>query len=102
MSPIKPYCEKMCAHLDAYHDDDLSPFLRSVVSKHLQSCASCRREYTVLQMTIEAVAQKRSPDVPPRLLKKVIRDLTRGGHGGSTVPRELLDPKLLDGLQGST
>lgn len=99
MSPIKPYCEKLRRHFDAYNDDCLSPFLRGVVEKHLQSCAPCRREYTLLQLAIEAVRQKPAPDVPPKLLRKIIKDLSEPGEGGSAIPKELVDPNWLDGLQ---
>jgi anti-sigma factor RsiW len=97
MSTEKPYCTKMRAHFDAYHDDETSPFLRNVLKKHLQTCTPCRREYALLQMTIETVAQKTAPDVPARLLKKVVRELTGGGRGGTPIPDELVDPRLAEG-----
>jgi hypothetical protein len=100
MSPAKPYCDKLRAHFDELFDDELSPFLRGVVRKHLQSCAPCRQEFRLYELTVQTVKKKSAPDVPPRLLKKVVRDLTSGGQGGQGVPKDLVDPKLLDGFAG--
>jgi anti-sigma factor RsiW len=93
-----PYCAKMQSQFDDYRDGELSPFLKGVVSKHLKSCAECKREFRLFERTLQLVRAKESPEVPARLLKKVIRELQNGGSGG-TPAKAPADPKL--GLQGS-
>lgn len=99
MKTANPYCEKLRRSFDDYLDGELSPLLKRVLAKHLKSCAACRREYTLLQMAVEAVRQKRAPDVPPRLLKKIIRNLSDSGSGGTPIPADLKGLDLLGGLQ---
>lgn len=95
----KPFCERICRSLHDFHDDELSLLMRRVVLKHLSACAACRREYVLLQLTVETIRQKGSPDVPPRLLKKIVRQFTDPGPGGKPAPRDLLDGNWMDGLQ---
>lgn len=90
MNKAKPFCDKIARSFHDYLDDELSLLMRRVVQKHLSSCLPCRRDYVLLQMTVETVRQKSAPDVPPRLLKKIVRQFTDPGQGGKTVPRELL------------
>lgn len=99
MKGPKPFCEKIARSFSDYHDDELSLFMRRVVQKHLSACGDCRREYVLLQMTVESLRQKRAPDVPPRLLRKIIRQFTDPGPGGAPAPRELLGGDWTDGLQ---
>lgn len=101
MKPVNPYCEKLRRSFDDHLDGELSPLLKRVVAKHLKGCASCRREYTLLQMAVEAMRQKRAPDVPPRLLKKIIRRLSDSGSGGTPIPGDLKGLNWLNGLQES-
>jgi predicted anti-sigma-YlaC factor YlaD len=100
MNLSKPYCDKLRRQFDDYRDGELSPFLKAVVAKHLRSCEACRREYAFVETVVATVRKKPAPDIPPRLVKKLIRDLTAGGRGGTPVPKT--DPKLLEGLQGTT
>ena len=93
-----PYCVKMQSQFDDYRDGELSSFLKGVVSKHLKSCVECKREYRIFERALQLVASKDAPEVPARLLKKVIRELQSGGTGG-TPAKARVDPKL--GLQGS-
>jgi len=101
MAPSKsnPFCEKMRAQFDDFRDGEISPLLKGVVSKHVKSCAACRKEFRILELSIELTKKKSAPDVPARLLKKVIKELQSGGNGG-TPARAKIDPKL--GLQGTT
>jgi len=99
MKSAKPFCDKIRRTLNSYYDDDLSLFMRRVVQKHLSSCEGCRREYALLQMTVETIRRRGAPDVPPRLLKKIIRQFTDPGPGGDPFPRELRGGGWLDGLQ---
>ena len=99
MKTSKPFCDKMAKSFHDYHDDELSLFMRRVVQKHLATCGPCRREYVLLQMTVETIRQKRAPDVPPRLLKRIVRQFTDPGQGGAPAPRELLGGDWMDGLQ---
>lgn len=97
MSHPNPYCERLRAQFDAYHDGELSPFLGTVVRRHLESCPPCREEYALLLGAIEAVRSLGAPDVPARVLRKVVEELT-GPRGGAPYPGELLGPNLAHGL----
>ncbi len=100
MAPTKnPFCDKMQQHFDDFHDDEISPLLKGVVGKHLKSCPACREEYRLLEATLILIKKKPCPDVPPRLLKKVIKELQSGGTGG-TPAKGKTDPRV--GLQGTT
>ncbi|HEU4338525.1 MAG TPA: zf-HC2 domain-containing protein [Planctomycetota bacterium] len=99
MKGNKPFCEKISRSFHDYYDGELSLFMKRVVQKHLGACVPCRRDYVLLQMTIESIRQKVAPDVPPRLLKKIIRQFTDPGPGGKPAPRELLGGDWTDGLQ---
>lgn len=98
MSKAKPFCEKISRSFHDYHDDELSLLMRRVVQKHLSACGGCRRDYVLLQLTIETVRQKNAPEVPPRLLKKIVRQFT-DPQGGAPAPRELLGGDWSNGLQ---
>lgn len=100
MAPTKnPFCDKMRQQFDDYRDGEVSPLLKGVVGKHLKSCAACKAEYRVLEATLVLIKKKPCPDVPPRLLKKVIKEIQGGGTGG-TPAKGKIDPRL--GLQGTT
>jgi anti-sigma factor RsiW len=100
MTPrTKPFCAKISRRLDDYHDDELSDFMRGVVHKHLAACADCKADYVLLQKTIASIRRKPAPVVPPRLLKKIIRQFTDPGPGGTPEPRPRPGKDWLDGLQ---
>lgn len=96
---MNPYCAKMRKHLDDYHDGELSSFLRRLVEKHLGTCAGCRREYELVKFGIGMVRAWPVEDVPARVLKRVIRELTRRGPGGATFPENLWGADLAGGME---
>lgn len=98
MSHPNPYCERLRAQFDAYHDGELSPFLGTVVGRHLEACAGCREEYASLVRAIEAVRRRPAPEVPARVLRKVVEQLS-GPDGGATLPRPVVGPDLAPGLE---
>ena len=97
---IPPYCERLRGRFDAYHDGELSPFLFEVVRRHLDACAGCLDEYRLFEGAIETLRRLDAPEVPPRLLRKVVENLS-GPGGGMTLPGRLLGPDLAQGLESS-
>lgn len=96
---MNPYCQKIQRQLDEYHDDQLAPFVRRLVEQHLKTCATCKKEYFILQTAVEAIRQKPAEDIPPRVLTKVIRSLTESGRGGKGLPEPLFGNDLSGEVQ---
>ena len=84
MIPASPYCERIRSRLDDHHDGDLSGFMKTLVSRHLLKCNECRREFDVLEQTIETIRTVQAPRVSARLLRNVVRDLTGPGGGSAS------------------
>lgn len=89
MKKHQPYCDRMRRYFDEYHDEELSAFLSKLVDKHMDKCTPCKKDYLLLQMAIETIRQKQSPEIPVYVLRKVISALTEDNSGGKKVPEEL-------------
>lgn len=96
MTAPNPYCGKIRDRFDALHDGELSLFMRRVVKQHVKDCAACRQEHALFLAAIDYVRRRGAPDVPPRVLRKVVEEVS-GPRGGATYPGELLGPGLVEG-----
>lgn len=99
MKAPNPYCEKLRARFDEHHDGELSLLMSRMVKQHVADCEPCRSEYELLLSTVGYVQHRPSPDVPPRVLRKVVEEVS-GPRGGATNRGELLGPGLVEGIVG--
>ena len=97
MIPSRPFCARLQSRFNDFRDGEVSPFFAAVLRHHLSECASCREDYHVMERVIESFRRVPAPDVPPRLLRKVVRNLS-GPPGGTPSPAMLFDARLQPGL----
>ncbi len=66
-------CNTILERLDDYIDAELDTRERDLIRKHLEHCASCRREYRLTLRLLEQAAALQRDEEPPRDLWEGIR-----------------------------
>lgn len=74
-------CPKVRDHLSAWLDGELAPEVRSLLDRHLEACAGCRRELAQLEALEQALASLTAP-APPGLPEMVLARLQRPRRRG--------------------
>lgn len=98
MTAPNPYCLRLQSKMNEYHEGEMSAFLERVMRLHLSSCEVCRREYALLDKTIDAVRNNPAPDVPAWVLRRVVESLS-GPGGGSPESAEIQGFGFAEGLE---
>ena len=85
-------CREIKNKLSSYQDNELSSHLRLIIDEHLESCRSCRRDFTFLSDLKENFTKVPNIDPSPHLSSKIMYRIKQTPV--NTIWGKLLNPAI--------
>lgn len=78
-------CREAQELISAYHDDELSADVRSLMAEHVQSCARCGEELAIFGQLSETAKGLSDPEPPQQMWAGIEAELDADGEGMPTA-----------------